>query len=87
VGAAQSKHQRIQQRYTAKNKSEIAQEEKYDRETVARIMQFPKLQNFIAQAQQEFLDWYPTRWRLSKSQGLDLTHLGHRRPRLCHRSN
>jgi hypothetical protein len=46
---------RIQQRYiNGQNKSEIAREEKCDRETVARIVQFPEVQDFIAQAQQEF---------------------------------
>jgi len=51
---------RIQQRYiNGQNKSEIAQEEKCDRETVARIVQFPEVQNFIAQAQQEFFGLIP----------------------------
>jgi hypothetical protein len=46
---------RIQQRYlNGQNKSEIAREEKCDRETVTRIVQFPEVQNYIAQAQQEF---------------------------------
>lgn len=51
---------RIQQRYiNGQNKSEIAREEKCDRETVARIVQFPEVQNFIAQAQQEFFGLVP----------------------------
>jgi hypothetical protein len=51
---------RIQQRYiNGQNKSEIAREEKCDRETVARIVQFPEMQNFIAQAQQEFFGLIP----------------------------
>lgn len=51
---------RIQQRYIAgENKSEIAREEKCDRETVARIVQFPEVQNFIAQMQQEFFGLVP----------------------------
>ncbi len=51
---------RIQQRYlNGQNKSEIAREEKCDRETVARIVQFPEVQNFIAQAQQEFFGLIP----------------------------
>jgi len=51
---------RIQQRYiNGQNKSEIAREEKCDRETVARIVQFPEMQNFIAQAQQEFCGLIP----------------------------
>ena len=46
---------RIQQRYlNGQNKSAIAREEKCDRETVARIVQFPEVQNYIAEAQQEF---------------------------------
>jgi hypothetical protein len=46
---------RIQQRYVGgENKSEIAKKEKVDRGTVARIVQFPEVQNFTAQAQQEF---------------------------------
>jgi hypothetical protein len=46
---------RIQQRYlNGQNKTEIAREEKCDRETVARIVKFPEVQNYIAQAQQEF---------------------------------
>jgi hypothetical protein len=46
---------RIQQRYlNGQNKTEIAREEKCDRETVTRIVQFPEVQNYIAQAQQEF---------------------------------
>jgi hypothetical protein len=36
------------------NETEIAREEKCDRETVTRIVQFPEVQNYIAQAQQEF---------------------------------
>jgi len=48
---------RIQQRYVGgENKSEIAKKEKVDRGTVARIVQFPEVQNFIAQAQQEFFE-------------------------------
>jgi hypothetical protein len=51
---------RIQQRYiNGQNKSEIAREEKCDRETVARIVQFPEMQNFIARAQQEFCGLIP----------------------------
>ena len=51
---------RIQQRYVAgENKSEIAKKEKIDRGTVARIVQFPEVQNFIAQAQQEFFGLIP----------------------------
>jgi len=51
---------RIQQRYlNGQNKSEIAREEKCDRETVTRIVQFPEVQNFIAQAQQEFFGLIP----------------------------
>jgi|SRR5580658_7279787 hypothetical protein len=56
----QPKILRIQQRYlNGQNKSEIAREEKCDRETVARIVQFPEVQNFIAQAQQEFFGLIP----------------------------
>ena len=51
---------RIQQRYVGgENKSEIAKKEKVDRGTVARIVQFPEVQNFIAQAQQEFFGLIP----------------------------
>jgi hypothetical protein len=51
---------RIQQRYVGgENKSEIAKKEKVDRGTVARIVQFPEVQNFIAQAQQEFFGLVP----------------------------
>ena len=51
---------RIQQRYiNGQNKSEIAREENCDRETVTRIVQFPEVQNFIAQAQQEFFGLVP----------------------------
>jgi hypothetical protein len=51
---------RIQQLYIAgENKSEIAKKEKVDRATVARIVQFPEVQNFIAQAQQEFFGLVP----------------------------
>jgi hypothetical protein len=51
---------RIQQRYVAgENKSEIAKKEKVDRGTVARIVRFPEVQNFIAQAQQEFFGLVP----------------------------
>ena len=51
---------RIQQRYiNGQNKSEIAREEKCDRETVARIVKFPEVQDFIAQAQQEFFGLIP----------------------------
>ena len=51
---------RIQQRYlNGQNKSEIAREEKCDRETVSRIVKFPEVQNFIAQAQQEFFGLIP----------------------------
>src|SRR5271155_4680525 len=51
---------RIQQRYLdGQNKSEIAREEKCDRETVTRIVQFPEVQNFIARAQQEFFGLIP----------------------------
>ncbi len=51
---------RIQQRYIAgENKSEIARNENCDRETVARIVKFPEVQNFIAQQQQEFFGLIP----------------------------
>jgi hypothetical protein len=51
---------RIQQRYlNGQNKTEIAREEKCDRETVARIVRFPEVQNFIAQMQQEFFGLIP----------------------------
>jgi hypothetical protein len=51
---------RIQQRYlNGQNKTEIAREEKCDRETVTRVVQFPEVQNFIAQAQQEFFGLIP----------------------------
>jgi hypothetical protein len=51
---------RIQQRYlSGQNKTEIAREEKCDRETVTRIVQFPEVQNYIAQAQQEFFGLIP----------------------------
>jgi hypothetical protein len=51
---------RIQQRYlNGQNKSEIAREEKCDRETVSRVVKFPEVQNFIAQAQQEFFGLIP----------------------------
>jgi hypothetical protein len=51
---------RIQQRYiNGQNRSEIAREEKCDRATVARIVQFPEVQNFIAQMQQEFFGLVP----------------------------
>ena len=51
---------RIQQRdINGQNKSEIAREEKCDRETVTRIVQFPEVQGFIAQAQQEFFGLIP----------------------------
>ncbi|HSY66705.1 MAG TPA: hypothetical protein VK829_19095 [Terriglobales bacterium] len=51
---------RIQQRYlNGQNKSEIAREEKCDRETVTRIVQFPEVQNYIAHAQQEFFGLIP----------------------------
>jgi hypothetical protein len=51
---------RIQQRYlNGQNKTEIAREEKCDRETVARIVQFPEVQSYIAQAQQEFFGLIP----------------------------
>jgi hypothetical protein len=36
-----------------------SREEKCDRETVARIVKFPEVQNFIAQAQQEFFGLVP----------------------------
>ena len=51
---------RIQQRYVAgENRSEIAKKEKVDRGTVARIVKFPEVQDFIAQAQQEFFGLIP----------------------------
>lgn len=51
---------RIQQRYVAgENKTAIAKEEKVDRGTVARIVKFPEVQDFIAQAQQEFFGLVP----------------------------
>jgi hypothetical protein len=51
---------RIQQRYlNGQNKTEIAREEKCDRETVTRVVQFPEVQNFIAQMQQEFFGLIP----------------------------
>lgn len=51
---------RIQQLYIAgENKTEIAKKEKVDRETVARIVQFPEVQDLIAQAQQEFFGLVP----------------------------
>lgn len=51
---------RIQQLYVAgENKSEIVKKEKVDRATVARIVQFPEVQDFIAQAQQEFFGLVP----------------------------
>jgi hypothetical protein len=51
---------RIQERYlNGQNKTEIAREEKCDRETVARIVQFPEVQNYIAEAQQEFFGLIP----------------------------
>jgi hypothetical protein len=51
---------RIQQRYlNGQNKTEIAREEQCDRETVTRIVQFPEVQNYIAQAQQEFFGLIP----------------------------
>ena len=57
---AESKILRIQKRYlNGQNKTEIAREEKCDRQTVARIVKFPEVQNFIAQAQQEFFGLIP----------------------------
>ena len=51
---------RIQQRFIAgENKSEIARQEKCDRETVARIVEFREVQEFIAQQQQEFFGLIP----------------------------
>jgi hypothetical protein len=51
---------RIQQLYIAGlNKSEIARKEQCDRETVARIVQFPEVQNFIARMQQQFYGLVP----------------------------
>ncbi len=51
---------RIQQRYiNGQNKSEIAREEKCDRETVARIVKFPEVQGFVARMQQEFFGLIP----------------------------
>jgi hypothetical protein len=51
---------RIQQRFVAgQGKSEIAGEEQVDRGTVARIVRFPEVQNFIAQAQKEFFGLIP----------------------------
>jgi hypothetical protein len=51
---------RIQQLYVAgENKSEIAKKEKVDRGTVARILKFPEVRNFIAQAQGEFFGLIP----------------------------
>jgi hypothetical protein len=51
---------RIQQRYlNGQNMSEIARGEKCDRETITRIVQFPEVQNHIAQAQQEFFGLVP----------------------------
>jgi len=51
---------RIQQRYlNGQNKTAIAREEKCDRETVARIVQFPEVQNFVAQMQQELFGLIP----------------------------
>jgi hypothetical protein len=50
----------IQRRYlSGENKSEIARQEKCDRETVARIVKFPQVQEFIAQQQQEFFGLVP----------------------------
>lgn len=50
----------IQQRYVrGENKSAIAKAEGIDRGTVARIVQFPEVQNFIAQMQQEFFGLVP----------------------------
>jgi hypothetical protein len=47
-------------RYVAgENKSEIARNENCDRETVARIVRFPAVQEFIAQMQQEFYGLVP----------------------------
>jgi hypothetical protein len=51
---------RIQQRYlNGQNKTEIAREEECDRETVTRIVQFPEVQNYIAQAQRDFFGLIP----------------------------
>jgi hypothetical protein len=51
---------RIQQRYLAgQNKSEIAREEHCDRETVARIVQFPEVRHFIGEMQQQFYGLVP----------------------------
>lgn len=50
----------IQQRYIrGENKTAIAKAEGCDRETVARIVQFPEVRNFIAQMQQEFFGLVP----------------------------
>jgi hypothetical protein len=50
----------IQQRYLkGENKTSIAKAEGCDRETVARIVQFPEVRNFIAQMQQEFYGLVP----------------------------
>jgi hypothetical protein len=57
---AEPKVLRIQQRSVAgRGKGEIAREEQVDLGTVARIVQFPEVQNFIAQAQQELVGLIP----------------------------
>ncbi len=51
---------RIQEHYLAgQNKSEIARKEHCDRETVARIVEFPEVRNFIEQQRKEFLGLIP----------------------------
>jgi hypothetical protein len=51
---------RIQQRYIAgENKSTIAKAEGCDRETVARIVQFPEVRAFLAHMQEEFYGLLP----------------------------
>jgi hypothetical protein len=51
---------RIQKRYiSGENKSEIARQEGCDRETVARIVKFPEVQNLITEMQQEFYGLVP----------------------------
>ena len=50
----------IQQRYLhGENKTAIAKAEAVDRGTVARIVQFPEVRQFIAQQQQEFFGLVP----------------------------
>jgi hypothetical protein len=51
---------RIQERYVrGENKTAIAKAEAVDRGTVARIVQFPEVRQFIAQQQQEFYGLIP----------------------------